>query len=328
MKKLWLWSCSMFFVATLFGCGGGGGGGGSGGLTTQIFTDWDSVDPPGSVQLTGLSQDTEFAEGPGDPPFDITDLGVSQGSTATIRYRANGTIERIDIVTPYVGLPNVGLSWNEATGDIISDGGPFVYAGDPNVLRLGVFYNPLHPDADPWEYQTFGAWADARPIDAGTVGALSVGTHTPDNAIPVGVIGEVVHFTGRSAGIYTAGDGETAYVTKSAVSVDVNFWDRELAFSTTGTEFRDISDMDPLVPFVDALNLDMSTLPGEPLRYNKDVNRFEGNVYAVDLAGQATGQFYGPAAEELGGVFSLKGMGGSLETYSGAYGARQEEPVP
>jgi len=303
MKKLWLKCFCMLLVAILFGCGGGGGGGGSGDLTTQI--------------LTGISQDTDFAEGPGDPPipaFVITDHGVSQGSTATIRYRANGTIERIDIKTDYVDL-----SWS-ATDDIINNDRPFVYAGDKDVLKFGVFYNPLHPAADPWAYQTFGAWADARPIDAGTVGALSVGTPTPGDAIPDGVIGEVIPFTGHSAGIYTTSDGIAAYVTESAVSVGVNFEQQELLFQTSGTTLTNIQtglDWD-----VDPPNLEVTGI----LKYIAGENAFTGAVTANGatggMTGTSTGQFYGPAAEELGGVFSLTGAD-ELEHYSGAYGAAQ-----
>ena len=41
------------------------------------------------------------------------------------------------------------------------------------------------------------------------------------------------------------------------------------------------------------------------------------------MTGTSVGQFYGPAAEELGGVFSLRGTN-SLEHYSGAYGAARD----
>jgi hypothetical protein len=40
------------------------------------------------------------------------------------------------------------------------------------------------------------------------------------------------------------------------------------------------------------------------------------------LSGNSTGQFYGPNAEELGGVFFLK-AGSGVESYRGAYGAKQ-----
>ena len=60
------------------------------------------------------------------------------------------------------------------------------------------------------------------------------------------------------------------------------------------------------------------------LSYAANSNSFKGIVATTGgLTGTSTGQFYGPNAEELGGVFSLKGTGTSKENYAGAYGAKQ-----
>jgi hypothetical protein len=40
------------------------------------------------------------------------------------------------------------------------------------------------------------------------------------------------------------------------------------------------------------------------------------------MSGSSKGQFYGPAAQELGGAFSLKSPT-TLETLTGAYGAKR-----
>jgi hypothetical protein len=40
------------------------------------------------------------------------------------------------------------------------------------------------------------------------------------------------------------------------------------------------------------------------------------------MSGRSNGQFYGPAAQELGGVFSLKSST-TMETLTGAYGAKR-----
>lgn len=317
-KPLWI-LCTLITTTILFGCGGGGGGGGSGGLTTTLFIDWSSVEPPENVGLTGISQDTDYDVDPDNPPFTITDHGVSTGSTATIRYRADGSIERIDVVTPYIAL-----SWNEAKGDSVfyAPGDPWVIAASATELELGVLFNPLEMDpADAWEYQTFGAWATGRGIDTGAIGAMSVGTPTPGDAIPApqSDLGAVT-FTGHSAGIYTTSDGEEAYLTTSAVSVDVNFFDRELILNTTGTTLTNVETGDPWTngppPTLDVTGT---------LTYATGVNSFTGSVTANGatggMTGQSTGQFYGPLAEELGGVFSLSGA--EKEYYSGAYGAAQ-----
>ncbi len=107
--------------------------------TTQRFSTWSAVDPPQTVEFTGLSQDTLYELIDGGPDFSVTDKGVSTANvTATIRYRSNGTIERIVFSTP-----ENKLSWDEATGDIISNVGRTSMPEIRMCLEFGVFFNPL-----------------------------------------------------------------------------------------------------------------------------------------------------------------------------------------
>ena len=57
------------------------------------------------------------------------------------------------------------------------------------------------------------------------------------------------------------------------------------------------------------------------MTYAAGTNTFTGNVTATGLSGTSTGRFYGPSAQELGGVFSLSGAG--MEHYAGGYGAKR-----
>ena len=41
-------------------------------------------------------------------------------------------------------------------------------------------------------------------------------------------------------------------------------------------------------------------------------NQFTGTVTATGLSGSATGNFYGPAAQEIGGIYNLTGTAGQL----------------
>lgn len=324
MTKQWQALCALVISTALFGCGGGGGTG-SGGLTTNIFTTWSAVDPPENVAATGISQDADYNADPDNPPVSVTNYGVSKNTdplpTVTIRYRADGTIERIAVVTP-----NVVLSWDETTGDTITDadGDPWVIATDSAESEMGILFNPLEMDpAEAWEYQTFGVWATGRGIN-GAIGAMSVGTPTPDNAIPT--FDRDITFTGYSAGIYALSDGTVdgtaAYRTESDVTVTLNFADpaHELVFRTSGTKLTDIETGTEWT--VNPPSLDMLGT----LSYTSDKNTFTGAVTATGLnavlTGESTGQFYGPVAEELGGVFSLSGqVNEQNEYYSGAYGA-------
>jgi len=321
MTKQWQALCALFITTALFGCSGGGGGGsGSGGLTTKIYTDWSSVDPPENVAATGISQDTLY-DVDADAPFDSK--GISTSSTATIRYRADETIERIDILVPDV----ISLSWNEATGDFIVDNvgveDPWVIAADSAKTELGVLFNPREMLSPKWEYQTFGAWATGQGV-SGAIGGISVGTSTPDDRIresffdDLKLLGDPVTFTGHSAGIYIDSKG-TAYYTKSDLSMDVEFFNNRLLLNTENTYKTDLADPIDGVPVLDN---DLNMV-GE-LFYIDGINAFTGvvsaNGDAAGMSGTSTGRFYGPEVQELGGVFSLSGKS-SPEYYSGAYGA-------
>lgn len=121
------------------------------------------------------------------------------------------------------------------------------------------------------------------------------------------------NFTGYAAGSYvnTAGTGTTVF---ADLTVGADFTNRSLTFNTTNTQTSS--------NWVDfASNPDLN-LNGT-LTYVAGTNRFAGPVSSAGgLTGDSTGQFYGPEAQELGGVFLLRGSG-PVETYAGAYGAKQ-----
>jgi hypothetical protein len=47
--------------------------------------------------------------------------------------------------------------------------------------------------------------------------------------------------------------------------------------------------------------------------YNLGTSQFSGDVASVNgMLGSASGRFYGPNAEEIGGIYSLTGSGATL----------------
>jgi hypothetical protein len=55
------------------------------------------------------------------------------------------------------------------------------------------------------------------------------------------------------------------------------------------------------------------------LNYSPGSNQFSGAVStAGGMTGTAQGRFFGPAAEEIGGTFSVTGPG--VQSYGGAFG--------
>jgi hypothetical protein len=186
----------------------------------------------------------------------------------------------------------------------------FVGGGSPTTGNAAILANPMNLG---WEYQSFGVWETASP-GGKTFGAMSVG-NSAGTAIPT--TGNPT-FTGYAAGTYvnTAGTGSTVL---ADLTVDANFGTQTLVFSTTNT--RTSTDWGQFDPAPD-LNLTGTLI------YAPGTNSFTGTVSSAGLTGESTGQFYGPNAEELGGVFFLdnKTDPTSVETYAGAYGAVQTAP--
>lgn len=300
--------CLSGFVLTLGGCGGSG----SGGSTTAVAP---PIVPPAvrettTITSTGISQDATYTA-TGATVTSITDKGVSTtgASVATTYYNDDGTIQKIAIKTPFSSV-----TWDKTNGDTIDDSDVAVVAANASGSNIGVVINAENDDVG-WSYQTFGLWETGLDTGSGTVGAITVGTPTAGSAIPEN---GTATFTGVSGGVYVDPTGATNYITASALSADVNFSTRSIALTTAATTKLDTSSTTGIK--VAASDLDMTGT----LIYSRAVNSFAGNVTATGgLTGTSKGQFYGPNAEELGGVFSLKSTGPDVAGYQGAYGAKQ-----
>ena len=294
-------------ILLLSACGGGGGSS-SGAISLEPFISWSSITPPAEVVIIdGVSQGAAYTAGT-NGFTSIIDQGVSTSSEATIRYREDATIERIEIMTP-----TEEMVWDEGSGDIITETTEVIFASDPSDSDIAFIINPTEPNLN-WDYQTFGVWVTGVDTDRGTVGAMSIGAPTTGSAIPL--FGDAT-FTGITSGLYVDTTGTTSYFTASPLIMEADFFNRELILTTTDTLKTNV-ETDVTTA---ASNLDMEGT----LSYARGSNFFTGAVETTDvvntLAGTSTGKFYGPKAEELGGVFELTGEG--LESYLGGYGAKQ-----
>lgn len=273
----------------LSACGGDGGG-------TASFTSWSTVQPNSTVVAQGVSQEVSSI---GRPSF------VSTGSSAIITFDADGTWSNLVLRTPTTTLDL----------DLIQVlGGGFLEAATTDFDTAAVIADPV-PLA--YSYQTFGIWETASTA---AVGAFSIGAPTVGSNIP---ITDGATFTGKLAGFYVDPDSGFRFLAFGDVKIEANFASRTLAFSSSGTEIRPDFATTP-EPRPD-LNL-----TGPTLSYAAGANSFSGNVSTVgsslgNMSGATTGQFYGPGAQELGGVFFLQSSDTTTafpETYSGAYGAK------
>ena len=157
-------------------------------------------------------------------------------------------------------------------------------------------------------YLTFGGWTNCS---TGCTAPLKFGMFVYGNATqPVNIptFGTAT-YNGFARGLANdldyeqfSGGGETEWYSQSNMTAVADFSKRTIAFETAGSVVP-VTNLDTNVTtVVQASQLNMSGT----LVYAAGTNLFSGTVMDVGgRSGTATGRFYGPAVEEIGGVYTL-----------------------
>jgi hypothetical protein len=277
-------------LAALSACGGGGGGGG---VREVPFTSFSAIGGGQTAVMTGIS---ETVSGTRDPSGIVTpnpSVLDTANSTARLTYDGNRNLSQISFSTPQVSGSFGGVSCSDgvcgaatATGFVIAIDAPFIG----------------------WDYQSFGVWLNTSPTTF-QVGAMSAGAATPGNLVP---FDGTASFLGLASGFYVDQFGQP-FSTVALMNADVNFTDRKIAFTTTEPDLINLNSGSTSTGT--GLNL-LGTLS-----YDAGSSQFSGTVNSGSggLNGTANGKFYGPSAQEIGGVYSLSGLGKMI----GAFGGRR-----
>src|SRR5512138_2646914 len=317
-------------AATLAACGTGGGGGGGSGTPTQIppapapgqtptpdqtaqrqatppdntprtdvaFTSFSAVQPNQNVIMSGSAttiSGTQTSNGP------VTSVSpeTSGGSNLNLGFDSQRQLTALAISTP-----EGNVSFDRSAGHGIScSGGGICKASSPTASA--VIGDAL---GSGWNYQTYGVWAVQSTSTSFVLGSVSAGNATPGNAVPTTGTGT---FFGNASGYFidTAGIRSNTF---AAMIADVDFQNRAIRFSTLDTTL--VNSTTGAASSKQELDLlgSLSWAPG--------VNNFSGQVQTRDrnLNGSASGKFYGPTAEEIGGTYSLSG--GSTSRLVGGFG--------
>lgn len=287
----------------LTACGGGGGGSSP---TLAPFVKFSSIAVPGSVRINGSSQEATYTFNTGTQRVTSVSGATPFASGATY----DGTWDAS-------GNPTKAVFTSAAGTNITIDtslGGVFSYlAAFPNIA-VGVTANGQNYALMPrvaaygWDYQAFGVWTTGGGTGSGTVGAVTLGAETAGSAIPVSGTGSYV---GISGGRYVDSSG-VSFFTGSDMTATANFGARSIAFSTSNT-----ATSTNLTSATANSTLNMSGT----LTYSAGVNQFTGSVASMGgMSGTATGKFYGPTAQEIGGTF---GLSSGSTAYLGAFGGKR-----
>lgn len=287
---------SLFILSCLAGCASGGGSG-SGGSGT-------STQPP--ARTTASSPDSPCGTINGRPVECVPNMRTIIDQQMA-EYEAELRKMPVDLFVAYYGYTpywatGSGYSSSVGTSDA-STGyvrGDFAYETNAAATVTALQAGSGH------QYQSFGVWNERVDAFRGHITVWSQGQPTPAQGIPAS--GSAT-FQGTLSGVYLSpgGVGGTA---ASDLKVSADFGARSLGFASSGT----------MVNGAAAPNLDLRGT----LTYAPGQGRFAGSVANASgsLRGSTNGQFYGPRADELGGVFAAAGAG--AERFVGAYGAKRQ----
>jgi hypothetical protein len=288
--------------------------------TPKPFTTWENYvtavisEFPGAMR-TGVGYSVTGSDiTPAISPFFVND-----GASAIVGFDANRKFRTLSLFQTGFDLPSFDTSPNSfSTLAAIGEPGfdfatinPLFAGQSPFVSTptRGIAF-AANPFVLGWDYQSFGVW-DLPSVFGPSISVATFGALTPASAVPTS---GAPTFTGKLGGLYvsTAGQGSVAF---ADVTVIANFSMQSLNFASTGTvTTRDLAATIP------APNLNL----GGTLTYSPSSNTFSGTLTNAGgtMSGTSTGRYYGPAGQELGGVFTLRSPT-TVETFTGGYGAKQ-----
>ncbi len=294
------------------------------------FTSFSAVQANQSVQASGISQTvnaTTLALG-GNVTSTTVSAVDTANSTAQFTYGNTAAMSAFSFNAPASSVSFAGLS-------VLCTAGTGVCASS-STNSVGAVLNPLDPRLPPaqlppiataaWNYQSFGYWLVNMSSTSTIAGVMSFGNPTPVAGLPVG---GTATYSGLSSGLYVDPTG-AVFVHAGQMLATADFGAaRSIAFATSNTTIAPVNNLTATTPAL-ALNL-TGALSITPLS-----NQFSGQVDAPGgilggvvtppMRGTATGQFYGPTAQEMGGIFSLKATtnpGLSPQTMLGGFGGKQ-----
>jgi len=273
----------------LSACGGGGGGG----STVVPFTSNSTLPDNGTVQINGVAATASYAIDPGTGEVTLTNQAAgsatitstfSGGLAQNVRIAAPGSTAEIDLTTASV---------TELTSAEI------LYVQSANADVEASFENVVPV----YEYQTYGSWFTGVNGGSGTVGVGTFGAPTPTSAtLPASAT-----YSGTGTGYAIDSTGQ-AYYTDFDVSASTDF--DTISISSSGTTAANILGGSP----TSASSLDFAgsgSVTG---------TSFTANITSTDTTGIAAGGFYGPNAEEFGGVIVTTGTGPAM--HNAAFGGQ------
>lgn len=320
-------------VLALAGCASSGGGGGSSSSTpTPTPTPTPTLPANATANGVSVSATGTFTRAQGQDPRNVaftagvTDTGATLSTTGTVGRGTAGNVSSVTLNSTNAVLDGNTLTLTHGSnGATISnwDWGFQARSQDGNreaegrtaMGKMDGSYAPGQQQVT-YAYMSFGTWNDIQGTGGDNyrmaTGDYVFGSATAPANIPTS---GTATYTGAISGVYSPASGVMPYSTYADMSATADFSGRSLSFATTNSRIYDTRNetydqaTNQVVVRTDAVAADHLNMSGT-LTYTAGSNLFSGNVAdGGGRSGTATGRFYGPAAEEIGGVFSVSGSG-------------------
>jgi hypothetical protein len=242
---------------------------------------------------------TQMSKGPSDVVVTSTNPEASGGASTL----ALGFDGRRSLTALGISAPQSSVSFDQSAGDNFSCRGTSCTLSKATASAV-----TPDPFLAGWNYQTFGVWAVQSTPSSFVLGGVSAGNATPGNAVPT--TGTATFF-GQASGYFIDMAG-IRFTSNAAMIANVDFQNRAIGFTTLDTTL--VNSNTRASSSKEELDLSGS------LSWAAGVNNFSGRVRTRDnnLDGNASGRFYGPAAQEIGGTYEL--VGGSVSRMVGGFG--------
>jgi len=268
---------------------------------SQATTKWSDVSNDGNtVTAQGFTSEATFVYNTSTAAAPVIDTT----GEVKINYDSSGNISSLSIINDHVGL-----TWTDGFKTNIRGRSLTVTDGDE---ANGMIYNP--EGVRSWDYQTMATWVlTDESRGTGRMGAISVGNH---NAVSIPTTSSAT-FNGKAEGIYLD-NAHNFHGVSADVVLSANFASRVVSFATSNSK---IYDLDYQIADQSKSDLDLT---GTFSYSSADNNLTASSLTSTTSSwagGTSSAKFYGPNAEEIGGVFSIRGPG--KEAYEGAFGAKQ-----
>jgi len=327
---------TLTLALTLTGCGGGG----SSSSSFSSLVRYRELQPDVSIRNTSaITQQVTYTVDGNDDVSNIGEVTAAGSATVTEEYQdgtVNGEPDKTNDIheLSITSAEGTVISYDHSTDNLeesffgvqVMDNETDSANNSDDATYAILYSNPYDHGLD---YNSYGIWfklstetASGYTYELGTVssGVQTDAANMPTTGSASYSGSHISHYYGPIDGVN--GGLASEYVVAGTVSMDVDFTgDRAISFATTVSNVEDdetsseLTGIELLIAQTDLATCGTLSINGAS---------FTGSVTADGgfLVGSVTGQFYGPAAEEAGGVFELQDNGEAVtSTYIGAFGA-------